>query len=275
MTPEDPRHGSHAGYMAHYRAGEPPCEPCRTASARADKQRRLDRERGNPRSVPLGKDAWRILTETPLNVLCAETGMRHERLIRYRKGGPTKQVHRGTRDRILAARRTWTPIGIQRRLQALSRLGWSMLVVADAIGADVDGLRRLRRREVVKHVRTPMALQVIRAYDQLHMTLPPAGASATETRAEAIRRGYLPPLAWEDIDDPTERPRATEPAGRKSYVDHAAVERRLAGDRGVRVTHDEAAEVVRRALRAGHSTPWIEQRLGLKCERYVRKGDAA
>jgi hypothetical protein len=36
----------------------------------------------------------------------------------------------------------------------------------------------------------------------------------------------------------------------------------------VRVNHDEAAEVVRRALRAGRSTTWVEQTLGLKTERY-------
>ena len=206
MRHDDPRHGSHAGYMAHYRAGEKPCEPCRLASAKGDKLRRIDRERGNPRSVPLGDEAWHIVTTTPLNVLSPQTGMSHERLIRYRKGGPGKRVHRDTRDRILAARRLWTPIGIQRRLQALTRLGWSMRAAAETVGADVDGFKRLRGREVVRHVRRPMAEAVLAAYDQLHMTLPPSGGSATETRNEAIRRGYLPPLAWDDIDDETEQP---------------------------------------------------------------------
>lgn len=31
MSPDDPRHGTHAGYRAHQRAKSKPCTPCKTA----------------------------------------------------------------------------------------------------------------------------------------------------------------------------------------------------------------------------------------------------
>ena len=33
MTPDDPRHGTRAGYDVHYRQGETACDPCRRANA--------------------------------------------------------------------------------------------------------------------------------------------------------------------------------------------------------------------------------------------------
>ena len=40
MSPEDPRHGTPAGYETHKRAGERPCDPCRKAKNAAERERR-------------------------------------------------------------------------------------------------------------------------------------------------------------------------------------------------------------------------------------------
>lgn len=39
MLPDDPRHGTLAGWNAHRRAGQPQCEPCLTGKRRYEKQR--------------------------------------------------------------------------------------------------------------------------------------------------------------------------------------------------------------------------------------------
>lgn len=46
MSPDDPRHGTTAGYAAHARAGVPICEPCQVA--RAEYVRKRDDARKRP-----------------------------------------------------------------------------------------------------------------------------------------------------------------------------------------------------------------------------------
>lgn len=53
MSPDDPRHGSYAGAVAHWlEAKDRPCDDCARAEWRYRKQRKMDALRGNPRSVP-------------------------------------------------------------------------------------------------------------------------------------------------------------------------------------------------------------------------------
>lgn len=206
MSPDDPRHGTNAGAIQHWRDGETPCPPCATAARRTRKAARLDALNGRERRVPLGNRAWNIVRTVPRNQLSHQTGIASDKLLRYETGGPDMTVLRTTRDRLLAGRSEWTAIGIQRRLQALSRQGWSMRVVADLADVDMDGLKRLRRRDPIVFVRRYIAEAVVDVYDQLEMALPEDGPSSRKTRVDAAARGWLPPLAWTDIDDPDEQP---------------------------------------------------------------------
>lgn len=208
MSPDDPRHGKHAGAIAHWRAGEKPCDPCALAARRQNKAAHIDKARGRPRTVPLGDRAVRIITTTPLSQLAHATGIRVDRLIRYRKAGACMNVHRTTRDRILIAGSGafWTPVGIQRRLKALNALGWSMNKIAATAGADVDGFKRLRNRAAPQFVRGEVADKVIAVYEELCMVSVSPGRASTRARNEARRNGWPPPLAWSDIDDPDEIP---------------------------------------------------------------------
>lgn len=183
------------------------CDPCNVARLRMNKGAALDRHRGNPRSTTLGDEAWAIVNAWPRDQLHRVTGIRVDKIIRYDKGGPTMPVLRTTRDRILAAGRRpyWTPIGIQRRVMALGRLGWSMRAVAAETGLDADALKRLWKRDAM-FVRANMAAGVIAAYEQLSMRPPPSGRSATRTRRAAEARGWASPMAWDCIDtDPAPR----------------------------------------------------------------------
>jgi hypothetical protein len=204
MSPTDPRHGLYAGALQHWRDRESACEPCKAAARRADKRRELDRMYGRPPMVPLGDRAHEIIRTTPRNQLTAATGITSHRLREYEDRGPGMVVRRASRDQILAFRRLWTPIGIQRRLQALSRLGYSMKYLADTTGINLSSLCKLRRNPNVQFVRRTVAEAVLDVWEQLQDTQAPASHSSRETVAEARRRGWVPPIAWDDIDDPTE-----------------------------------------------------------------------
>ena len=54
MSPDDPRHGTTAGWVAHYTHGVlPACGPCFVANSRYSKALRLEHHRGHRRRVPV------------------------------------------------------------------------------------------------------------------------------------------------------------------------------------------------------------------------------
>lgn len=91
-------------------------------------------------------------------------------------------------------------LGAQRRTRALMALGYRHSDLTPAFGGATSshlaiGLRPLITAETWRAVDT--------AYRRLSATLGPSETS----RARAIRKGYAPPLAWDDIDNPRERPK--------------------------------------------------------------------
>jgi hypothetical protein len=102
-----------------------------------------------------------------------------------------------------------------------------------AIDRHVGWTRGMTSRvNVSKHevIHRTTADTIAAAYESLSMTVP-EGAYANRNRAIAARRGWLPPLAYDDIDDPNEQPRiVVEPRARLD-VDPVVVERMLSGDR--------------------------------------------
>lgn len=167
------------------------------------------------------------------------------------------------------------PAGTRRRLRALIALGWSQSKLAARLGMTGANLGTLIRGDSAVQKRT--ADKVVVLYAQLSMTLPPQvthheKVAAARSRNYAKKRGWLPPLAYDDgdLDAPEGQPAAIhqdDDAG-GDYLDHAAIERRIAGDR-VRITKTEAAEVVHRMRAAGRSWNDIETITGLKPDRYL------
>lgn len=100
---------------------------------------------------------------------------------------------------------------IIRRLQALHRLGWNMQDIYDVIG------KKTRRRRLSVIMSHPMMLkrsanEFKRAYKLLHMKAPDnIHRGRARVRNHAIREGWAPPLAWDDIDDPNEVPSGIAP----------------------------------------------------------------
>lgn len=222
MAPDDPRHGTYAGAIAHWKSGETTadCDPCRRAATRRRTQTDLRALAGaGPARGPLGEDAYRILVNLTPKQLSDLTGIRQQTLTRYRRGGPTIGVHHRTRDKILAARPAWTVVGITRRVQALHTLGYTLAELAVECGTSREtlghlrGLRSTRAQSPERlFVRTSVAEGILAAYDRLQLTPQPVDRFHTRTRNLAREHKWAPPLAWDDIDDPDERPHGT--AGR-------------------------------------------------------------
>ena len=89
-------------------------------------------------------------------------------------------------------------------------------------------------------------------------------AAADAAQAHAAAQGWLPPLAWDDIDTDPTPPAPTAGAYQRSDMDEIAVERALAGDQ---ITYDdlttvEQQEVIRRLTARGSSIRDIAAQLG-------------
>lgn len=104
-------------------------------------------------------------------------------------------------------------LGTRRRLQALAALGWDWTILARHIGCHEEAVRTIVFRR--RYVYAATAERVAEVYEELSMTPRPATTSGERNaRARAVgkarRYGWAPPLAWDDIDDPTERPKFGE-----------------------------------------------------------------
>lgn len=120
--------------------------------------------------------------------------------------------------------RTVPSVGTIRRIQALVWLGWSLPVIGGRIGMDRRNTTRLLRQDQVTRA-TEAAVR--RVYGELWDKQPPTRTTAerysvSRSRGEALRRGWVSPLAWDDdtIDDPDARPQGTAGAltGRRAAI---------------------------------------------------------
>lgn len=180
-----------------------------------------------------------------------------------------KLYRMGRRNRLVS------PLGTLRRIEALQCLGWTMQAIALRCGFEHEWIYNLRRSEQVT-MRT--ASIVSRVYDEMSMSLPlertaAEKAAATKARTRAAQMGWLPPLAWDDIDDPDEQPRrGASRRPTKADIDPIVVERVLAGDR-VPTTIAEKREITRRWLARGGSLNELERVTGWKSDRYVQRAE--
>lgn len=173
-------------------------------------------------------------------------------------------------DHLNGRRRTVPIVGAERRIEALQALGWSLEELSIRAGksrawlhvtinANRSGMIYRRNHDLIAAL-----------YDELSMTLPNTRFAARE-RNRARRKGFRPPLAWDEdnIDNPDARPRGAANGKRKTDVDPVAVERAMAGDR-IQLTRDERYEVVARLRNMGRSHGWIEEHTVItKPERYI------
>lgn len=289
MDPLDPRHGTYAGGQAHTRAREKMCDPCHEAHLRYRRQRSYDIFRGRTRTVPTGPVIEHLQTlrtqGVSVRVIAARSGV-SESLVDELLSRPREVIRRDNAEALLGTnpqptRMGYVPaVGTIRRIRALARIGWSMQEVARASGGRVrlDTLRAVNSVEPEK-VRYVTKEAVDDAYRELCMRIPPKGRTPSQVRTRAIRKGWLPPLAYDDIDDPREAPVVPVPATRaadgkllpqdKADVDESVVLRLLDGDTTIQSTRAEKVEAMRRWLSWGRSEKSLCAIHGWKDSRYT------
>jgi hypothetical protein len=136
--------------------------------------------------------------------------------------------------------------GTVRRLQALAAIGHSFATIGKALGGITgQGVQQIGKTGQVRRV---TAARVAALYDQWSMTV--GASSITRSRAEA--RGWAPPLAWDNIDDPDEAPHlVTE----QQVARVRALIRRGRSQRSITATVGVPERLVRRIWRETRPAP--------------------
>jgi DNA-binding CsgD family transcriptional regulator len=203
---------------------------------------------------------------------------------------PFQKVRRETADRILAvpvddssraANSHVDSTATRRRLQALVAVGWAQAWLARELRRSPANLRRSMTSDTV----TARTAQLVNdMYERLWDAPPPQQTTAQRkasdaARALAAQQGWLPPLAWDDIDDdPDPDPDQPDTSSTDDDLDEIAIERAIAGDTRVRLTYGEQIEVVRRMSERGRSIRTIADLLSTSkrtVSRHRRHGSAA
>lgn len=159
-------------------------------------------------------------------------------------------------------------VGARRRVQALIINGWSQIKIADRLGMNASQFGRVLRQ---RYVRISTHAAICGLFEQLWNVAPPMDtehdrAAAERCRGYARALGWLPPLAWDDIDADDE-PAATDAP---VFLDDVAVDLAVAGER-VHLNRLERLSAVLILNRDHHlSDGQIEDRLGIASESIQR-----
>ncbi|MBN9176099.1 MAG: hypothetical protein J0I43_01835 [Microbacterium sp.] len=181
-----------------------------------------------------------------------------------RKGEMQKRIKRETAEAILSVKPDISLLaggariparGTHRRMQALVARGWSQSKLTDRLGVERSNFGVMMTRE---HVTADLHRRAERLFEELWDQLPPNEEwrdkiAYTRTVAYAKQRRWLPPLAWDDIDNDVDPP---VPDDEEGGLDDMAVELAIAGER-VRLTPAERRECVTRL----HAARWSDGRI--------------
>lgn len=155
-----------------------------------------------------------------------------------------------------------------RKVQALQCLGHTRASIAAEIGTSAQSLSNILGRTTIK-ART--AARIDEVFRALEMTVAPDSNGARQARRAAERGGWLPPLAYDDIETGA----VAEVLGESGYshdrLDHDLVDYVLQyHDFTPRLSPLEKSEVVRRWKRSGRSERSLCALTGWREGRYHR-----
>lgn len=110
-----------------------------------------------------------------------------------------KRVDRVMRERAIAAGHAFQVPAERsvRKVRALACLGWSAAHVARLLGITQQSMSRLLARSTI---RSTTAQRIDAAYARLEMRIPSDTEWTRRTKNAALKAGWLPPLAYDDID---------------------------------------------------------------------------
>ncbi len=153
-------------------------------------------------------------------------------------------------DMVSAADDTMVPsYAALRRHQALQRIGWRQADI-EAAALEHGGAHAWCNMILAGERISASRHRAMRAaYDHLQLLKGPSRRTATLSE----RRGFAPPLAWDDIDDPAAE---VIDGSVEQGVDDIAVERAIAGFE-IDLTDAERREVAHRMTKRGHGATEI------------------
>ena len=175
----------------------------------AEKKRRIERERSGPAWGPVDPIAAHVrnlLAAGWTRVEIAKYSGINRRTLYAILDGDRRFVNRHTAASLLAVQAEDAPrripaTGTMRRIQGLSAIGWTGTQIARDAGLGTQFLRDVvsGRYQRIPRDKADAVKRVCRA----RYLMP--GPSKT-ARTVAARNGWVPVTAWDDIDDPTEKP---------------------------------------------------------------------
>ena len=289
------QHGTRAAYVRD----QCRCPECTTANTAASNQMHRERTFGRWRpyvDATQARQHIQLLRDVGIGVdqiaKLAGLSSSHLRGLIYpshRGKPPFQKVRPETAERILAvpvddtsraANSHVDATGTRRRLQALIAVGWAQAWLARELLRSPANLRRSMTSQSV----TARTAQLVNdMYERLWDAPPPRQSIAERNasdaaRAHATQHRWLPPLAWDDIDEDPDPALDPDASGEDRDLDEIAIERAIAGDTRVRLTHAEQIEVVRRLSECGRSIRAIAELLSTSkrtVSRHRRQGIAA
>lgn len=223
MPKEVPPHGTPSRYQGSRRNDNwAPCHCnlCRAAWRRACKIRDLRRLRGAPGYVDRAVVVAHInrLIDSGWNQAAIhKTAGVARRAMWSWLNGSVEGVQHAVAARILALRPIpRTPdlvpaVGTMRRLQALAAMGWPLTRSGIEAGISDTHARNLARG-CHQQVTSEVARKVDAYYRPRHMHPGPSACAKTVAR----RNGWVTALAWDDIDDPNDKPHCIPGAQRRT-----------------------------------------------------------
>lgn len=190
------------------------------------------------------------------------------RTVSRKTGEPIARVKKSTAEAILAvtlqrANERSSCVnarGTVRRLQALIARGWSQQRLSRELGLSSDNMGGWFQQDAVTRAKASMVATIYeRFWDALPPTDTPAQrAAAARSMNRARREGWVPPMAWDDIDTDPEPPATTD----STEIDHVAVTLAVRGEQ-VLLTPSERRACVREL----HALRWSDVRVAewLRC----------
>lgn len=222
------KHGTTTAYLQHGCR----CEACKAHQSRHQKRYRLDRARGVQRLVdaqPL-RDHVDALTAAGMSqwdiTIAAGWKSRNALADAYRRS----RVTPATLARVLGV--TSPPVtrcngyvdatGSRRRLQALAVMGYSTRRIAEMLGNLDPQTYQYIQSGRTRTIRRRTAESITELYNRVWDQRGPS----KRTSGLALRKGWAPPLAWddEDIDNPQARPQGQGWAPRSQSQREALLE---------------------------------------------------
>jgi transcriptional regulator len=152
---------------------------------------------------------------------------------------------------LLAAGAHISSRGVHRRVQALVSRGWSMSRLARELSLSQQNFPRMMKSNLVTVQRHR---EVAAMYERLWGKVPshdttPTLISFRHAKNHAARNGWLPPLAWDDIDTDVTPPTVGDASEEVEEIDEVAVEFAASGAPGSYTQAERKAAVLLLASR--------------------------